>query len=138
MGIVIPKIAVPESEFTRKESFPNPSGIQPVEFKCLIKPFAIEETDAAFKSAREAGILIRQEETEREQFAQCIALLVAVGGNAFEDWQDPKPKPGDRINLAKYAGVEALGADGRGYRIVSDKDISAVLFNPTGEDPCAD
>jgi len=131
-------ILIPKTEFTKKEGFPNPSGIQPVEFKCLIKPYAIEETDAALKSARDAGILLPPVESDREQMAQCIALLVAVGGNAFEDWQDPKPKPGDRINVAKYAGVEALGADGRGYRIVSDKDISAVLFNPTGEDPCAD
>jgi len=131
-------IVIPKSEFTRKEGFPNPSGIQPVEFKCLIKPYAIEETDEALKSAREAGILLPPVENDREQMAQCIALLVAVGGNAFEDWQDPKPKPGDRINIAKYAGVEALGADGRGYRIVSDKDIAAVLFNPEGEDPYSD
>lgn len=139
MGIVIPK-----SEFTRHgklpdvKDFENPSGIQPVEFKCLIKPFAIAETDAAIKSAREAGLIIDDATSEREQYAQCIALLVAVGGNAFEDWSGEVPKPGDRITIAKYAGVSQLGADGRGYRIVSDKDIAGILFDPSEEDPlCA-
>jgi len=114
----------------------NPSGIRPVEYKCLIKPYAIHETDEAFKSARAAGIIVDENSTDREQAAQCVALLVAVGGNAFEDWKDdPVPQAGDRINIAKYAGVSVLGVDGRGYRLVSDKDIAGVLFEPEGDDP---
>ena len=113
----------------------NPSGIKPVEYKCLIKPYAIEETDAAIKSAREAGIIFDSASNEREQMAQCVALLVAVGGNAFEDWKGEIPKNGDRVTVAKYAGVSVLGCDGRGYRLVSDKDIAGVLFQPEGDDP---
>lgn len=128
------EIALPEGVEKPVENF-NPSGIQPVEYKCLIKPFNIHETDEAYKSARKAGIIIPEGEVDREQYAQCVALLVAQGGNAFEDWKDPKPKPGDRINIAKYAGVQVLGVDGRGYRLVNDKDIAAVLFQPEGEDP---
>ena len=113
----------------------NPSGIQPVEYRCLVKPFAIEETDEAYKSAIAAGIIVDRQSSDREQMAQCVALLVACGGNAFEDWKDPKPKPGDRINIAKYAGVSVIGCDGRGYRLCQDKDIAGILFQPTGEDP---
>ena len=113
----------------------NPSGIRPVEYKCLIKPYAIEETYAAIKSAREAGIIFDSGSNEREQMAQCVALLVDVGGNAFEDWKGEIPKNGDRVTIAKYAGVSVLGCDGRGYRLVSDKDIAGILFQPEGEDP---
>jgi co-chaperonin GroES (HSP10) len=113
----------------------NPSGIKPVEYKCLVKPYNIVETDAAYKSARDAGIIVDPVSTEREQYAQCVALLVAVGGNAFEDWKDPIPQAGDRINIAKYAGVETLGVDGRSYRLVNDKDIVGILFQPEGDDP---
>lgn len=110
----------------------NPSGIKPVEYKCLIKPYAIHETDEAIKSAREAGIIIDPQTSDREQMAQCVALLVAVGGDAFKDWnpEGPIPVPGDRINIAKYAGVSVLGVDGRGYRLVNDKDIAGILFDP--------
>ena len=113
----------------------NPSGIRPVEYKCLIKPYAIEETDAAIKSAKEAGIIFDDTSSNREQMAQCVALLVAVGGNAFEDWKGEIPKNGDRVTIAKYAGVSVLGCDGRGYRLVSDKDIAGILFQPEGDDP---
>lgn len=133
------EIALPDGVESPKEEIDlrtfNPSGIRPVEYKCLIKPYAIEETDAAIKSAREAGILFDNALTEREQMAQCVALLVAVGGNAFEDWKGAIPEPGDRINIAKYAGVEVLGVDGRGYRLVNDKDIAGILFQPEGDDP---
>ena len=108
----------------------NPSGIKPVEYKCLVRLYAIEETDEAYKSAEKAGIIIPKTEVEREQMAQCVALLVAVGGNAFEDWKDPVPEAGDRINIAKYAGVQVIGVDGRVYSLVNDKDIAGILFDP--------
>lgn len=131
--LVLPE-GTEESEQIDLSTF-NPSGIKPVEYKCLIKPYAIEETDAAIKSAREAGIIIDPTSSEREQMAQCVALLVAAGGNAFEDWKRDIPKNGDRITIAKYAGVSVLGVDGRGYRLVSDKDIAGILFQPEGDDP---
>lgn len=126
-------IAIPVSEFTAPDKFPNPSGIQPVEYKCLTKPYEIEETDEVLKRAKEAGLEIAGVERDREQMAQVIALVVAVGGNAFEDWRGEKPKPGDRVMMAKYAGLSAVGADGRSYRLCHDKDIAAVLFQPSDE-----
>ena len=117
----------------KKNEFHNPSGIQPVEYKCLVKPYQIEDTDEVLKSAKDAGIILHTEQAEREQMTQCIALLVAVGGNAFEDWKGEVPKPGDRVLMAKYCGVRSDGVDGFVYRTISDKDIAAVLFNPEDE-----
>jgi co-chaperonin GroES (HSP10) len=127
------------SEFSipkrQQDMMDNPSGIQPVEYKCLVKPYHIMDTDEQYKSAKEAGIIIAEQETQKEQYAQVIALLVAVGGNAFEDWKGRDPVVGDRVMMAKYAGVQVDGMDGRKYRLVSDKDIAAVLFKPEGLDP---
>lgn len=133
-------IATTVSEFSQpertvEEALFNPSGIQPVEYKCLVKPYAIADTDEVLKSAKEAGIVFNKEHEYMEQQAQCVALLVAVGGNAFEDWKGTIPGAGSRINMAKYAGVEVVGVDGRKYRLINDKDIAGVLFQPEGPDP---
>ena len=57
-----------------------------------------------------------------------MATFVAAGGNAFEDWHDKRlPKLGDKVLIAKYAGITVKGADGQEYRILNDKDISAIL-----------
>lgn len=104
----------------------NP-GIGPLEFKCLIKQDDIEDTDPDLKRAKAAGILLAQETKSREQMAGVRATLLAAGGNAFEDWNGLKPKPGDRIYTAKYSGIEVVGEDGGKYRLVNDKDILAVI-----------
>jgi len=126
------------SEFSqpnkKKDTFHNPSGVQPIEYKCLVKPYMIEDTDEILKSAKEAGIVLHTEQAEREQMTQCIALLVAIGGNAFEDMKGPLPKVGDKILMAKYAGMRTDGIDGYVYRTIVDKDIAAILFDPKESD----
>lgn len=99
----------------------NQSGIQPVEYRVLIKPDPVETTSAG------GIVLTTVTQKEREQQAQVKGTLVAVGGNAFEDWNDA-PKPGDRVIIAKYAGLVTPGADGEDYRLCNDKDVAAVLI----------
>lgn len=105
----------------------NPSGIAPVEFKCLIKQDDVEDTDPDLKRAKAAGLVLAQEFKSREQMAGVRATLLAIGGNAFEDWKGQKPKPGDRIYTAKYSGIEVIGEDGGKYRLINDKDCLAVI-----------
>lgn len=100
----------------------NTSGMQPVEYKILIAPEVVEEVSSG-------GIVLATKTTEREKMAQVKGKLVAIGGNAFEDWADPKPQLGDTIWFAKYAGYVVNGADGAEYRLANDKDISAVLID---------
>lgn len=90
--------------------------IQPVEFKVLVKPLPVEEISAG-------GIVLNV--SKREQMAQVQAELIAIGGNAFEDWGDPKPVLGDVIYMAKYAGY--VVGDNDDLRIINDKDICAVV-----------
>lgn len=104
----------------------NPSGVYPTEYKVLVRPKAAEEKS-------KGGILLPDETKERNQFAQMEGELVAVSPLAFTyanaaEWMGaPKPKPGDRVLFAKYAGAVIKGRDGVDYRIVNDKDLTAVL-----------
>lgn len=97
----------------------NQSKIQPREFKVLILPEAVEEKSTG-------GIILAATTKEREEMAQVRGTLVAVGGNAFEDWNDP-PQVGDLVYIGKYAGYVVKGADGKDYRLTNDKDIVATI-----------
>jgi co-chaperonin GroES (HSP10) len=102
----------------------NPSGINPTEFKVLILP--TEVTDKI------GSIYIPDEHKDRAQFAQMEGTLVALAPLAFtyDKWEgieDMKPKVGDKVLFAKFAGFAHKGKDGKTYRVVNDKDVSAVL-----------
>lgn len=98
----------------------NPSGITPIDLRVLVKPDKVEEKT-------KGGILLPDEVNERNQMAECRALLVATGENAFCEVSGKKPKPGDRVLIAKYAGIVTKGDDGEEYRLCNDADICAVL-----------
>jgi len=103
----------------------NQSGIHPVEYKCLVK---LDEV----KNTTDSGIVISLgDESEREAMAQVKGTLVAIGHNAFFDW-NWKPPLGSRVMIAKHEGIICRGADQEetelgAYRLVSDKQIAAVL-----------
>ena len=104
------KVEVPE----------NTSGIQPVEDKLLLLP---DEPCAMIR-----GIIKPDQTYDQERLAQVRACLVAVGGNCFEDWDDPIPKVGDRVMVMKYAGIhDIVGSDGKYYQICTARDITAIL-----------
>ena len=104
----------------------NPSGIRPTEYKVLVSPIKVDEKT-------KGGIILPDETKERDQFAQMQGILVAMSPLAFtyadkDEWGDAeKPKPGDKVMFARYAGAAVKGMDGADYRIISDKDVSAVL-----------
>jgi len=102
----------------------NTSGISPVEYKILIAPDEVERKT-------ESGIILTEKVTDREKMAQVNGRLIAVGGNAFEDWQEPIPKVGDTISYAKYAGLVVKGNDDVEYRLANDKDITAIIKGET-------
>lgn len=98
----------------------NQSGIQPVEYKVLVLPDQVKEKTAG-------GIYLPEKPREMEELAQVKAVFIAKGANAFEDWKDPGPRVGDRVYVAKYAGIRVLGADGRQYVICNDKDVAGII-----------
>jgi len=97
----------------------NKSGLQPTEYKVVVKPDEIK--------MKAGEIYIPEQIQEKERKEQVFGTLVAVGGNAFEDWKEPIPGVGDRVLIAKYAGIPQKGADGQWYNIIYDKDIAAIV-----------
>lgn len=103
----------------------NPTGIQPTEFKVLILPDPVEEVT-------KGGIILAAQTKDSEKYATIEGRIVAVSHLAFtyataEEWGDAKPKPGDRVIFAKYAGVRHKAKDGQEYLLVNDKDIVATI-----------
>ncbi len=102
----------------------NPSGVYPTEYKVLIAPREIGD--------KIGNIYLPDEHKDRAQFAQQEGVIVALAPLAFtyDKWegvQDQKPKVGDVVLFAKFAGFAHKGKDGKTYRVVNDKDVSAVL-----------
>jgi len=99
------------------------SKFKPVEFKVLIKPEPVDEVT-------KGGLIIPETSRERAQIKQDVGTVIAVGGNAFEDWKDPIPKVGDKVLMSRHAGYYYFDrTDDRNeeYRVVNDKDITMIL-----------
>ena len=101
-------------------------GFYPVEYNVLIAP---EETETVTKG----GLFLPDRVKETEDLAQVRGLLVDASPLAFnfDDWPGnalhKRPKPGNHVIYAKYAGILITGDDGREYRLAKDKDIAAVI-----------
>ena len=55
--------------------------------------------------------------------------VIAVGQDAFkaDGYTECPIKPGDKIIMAKYAGLMYVGKDGNKYRMINDDDITGIL-----------
>jgi len=99
----------------------NP-GIRPLEYKVIILPDPVEKKTAG-------GIILTDESLDKEQNAAVRATFVEASPLAFNYDGFPKelrPKPGDRVIIARYTGATFEGEDGKQYRILNDKDIIGV------------
>lgn len=100
--------------------------IIPLEYKVIVEVEQIEDLSAG-------GIFLPDAAREKQQFAIDRGTLKSLATNAFADgsiFGDQRPKPGDKIMYAKYAG--AIFHTGKGnarrlFRIMNDKDVIAIL-----------
>jgi len=98
--------------------------IEPVEFKVLVAP--------AEKERQVGSIIIPESSAAKDDFAHEKGRLVALSPLAFSysnDWPNDgaKPRVGDVVHFGRYAGALVEGADGKEYRLLSDRDIGAIL-----------
>lgn len=107
--------------------YPNPSGIEPVDMRVLVKPDPVEEKT-------KGGILLAETTQEKQKYAGTKATLIAKGPNAFRDWgltDDGEPRngiqPGSRVHFAQYSGARIKGEDGEDYVIMNDADITSII-----------
>lgn len=110
--------------------------IEPVLHRILLKQLNITQEDAAFKSARAAGIeLPKAGQMEREQAAVDRGEVLAMGPTVFKDFgSDNTLKVGDVIVFARHAGKtvrdpDQAPEDETKYIVVNDEDVIAILRN---------
>lgn len=106
----------------------NKSGWEPIGTKVII------ETDWVDESTASGLITLPPDVVERMSLAVTQGTIVAIGGGAFSDWpnSDRKwpgltPKAGDRVQIAKYAGLLIEGRDNRQYRLCHDTDVAGII-----------
>lgn len=108
----------------------NESGIKVTGWTVLALPDEVE-------NKTEGGIYMPDTTKEKEDNAQVMATIVAVGSMAFFDkdrWNaDEKAElrtTGTRIIMARYAGIFVppdWTKDGRRYRIINDADVAGII-----------
>ena len=89
-------------------------GIKPLEFNVLVLPRKVAE--------KQGSVFIPRGSMEREDEAGDEGLLVAVSTEAFASLGD-MATVGHQVMFARYAGKTFIGADGKIYRLMKDKDI---------------
>jgi chaperonin GroES len=104
----------------RKTMSSNTSGAQPVEYKVIIKVDKVDEKTAG-------GIYLPEIVQEMDQNAHTRGVLVEIGGNAFEHFEEPIPRRGQRVMFGRYVGMKFVGADGEEYRALNDKEIIVIF-----------
>lgn len=104
----------------------NHSGFDPLDDKVLV----LMDEHAAETSG---SIIVPETSRERQSLASETGVLVALGPAAFvwndeatRAWSGRRPEPGDRVYCDRYAGQLLQGADGRAYRLMSQRCIGAV------------
>ena len=71
----------------------NKSGFVPTMDRCLVKLDKEPEKT-------EGGVYLPDTIVDKRKYAQTEVTLLAVGGNAFSDWEAPIPKNGDRVLIS--------------------------------------
>lgn len=106
-------------------------GMKPTEYNVII---------ATAKAGEKSGSILKTDEyRESEEMAMQVGRIVAMSPLAFnydqwKDFEDAKPKVGDIVWFARYAGALIEAAfDGQSYRMVKDKDVAAIIVEPTLE-----
>jgi chaperonin GroES len=126
-GVMVGDIGAVSAVSTTTAQFPPiipDHGIRPTAFKVLVRADEVKAKTAG-------GIIIPDEAKDRQQYAATKGELIAVSPLAFgyETWPEgaERPKVGNRVVFAKFAGFAIKGEDGVEYRLIEDKDIAAVL-----------
>lgn len=109
----------------------NNSGHKAYDKKILVRMDKVEE--------KVGSLYLPPDARDKQQMAEIYGTVIDVGVNAFGEAVDEAerrgaaadiPKPGDRICLARYAGIllhQKRTKDGNEYRMCNDEDVVAVV-----------
>lgn len=101
-------------------------GLKPMEYNVVVAPAGVPE-----KIGKLGSIFVPDDYKESQGLAMQVGRIVAMSPLAFnyDKWPDDadRPKQGDVVWFARYAGKDFEGMDGKTYRILKDRDIGAVI-----------
>ena len=92
----------------------NP-GLIPTADKILIEPMKVQEQT-------KGGLILATASLEKEQLAQTIGTVVAMGSTAKMCPELEGVEIGDQVLFARYSGAE-FPIDGLSYRIMRARDV---------------
>ena len=98
--------------------------IVPVGHRLLIEQDEIKETTAG------GLIVVTPDQKKREQQAQVRGTVLAVGPDAWKEFNEPWCKAGDRILFQRHAGMRIVNEYGelvQNYILLNDLDVTAVI-----------
>lgn len=98
-------------------------NIKPVGHRVLIKPDKIEEVT-------KGGIIIHRDYIEKEQQAQVAGTVLAVGYDAYREYDFKWCNVGDRVLYQRHAGMRV--PDGKGgfiedLLLLNDLDVTGII-----------
>lgn len=109
-------------------------GIRPIEYNVIVAP-----APSTAEEGKIGSVFIPDEAKETFDLAMQVGRIIAQSPLAYsyDKWpdEDQKPKIGQIVWFARYAGKEFEGADGKMYRILKDKDIGAVIEEAPASHP---
>lgn len=99
----------------------NPTNIRPKGNNLLVKLDSVGDTVTP-----NSVIARAPSEIAREEMAQVEGKVLEVGDLCWKDLPEPWAKAGDRVLIAKYAGI-LVARNKQKYRLVRDSELLAVL-----------
>lgn len=100
------------------------SGIQPMHYKVLVKPIAVE-------TKTKGGLIMPEQVVEKNSYARTDGVIDAMSEHAFSyaKWSDEsaKPKVGDHVFFSRYSATAITGVDGEEYWLLQDESIAGVI-----------
>lgn len=104
-------------------------AVKPILHRILVKPDDVLEKDKNYQKARSLGLIIAEQEREREQAAVDSGVVIDYGPTVFRDFNTDNPlKIGDTIVYARYAGKVIVDPDTETkYVALNDEDVIAVI-----------
>lgn len=93
----------------------NASGLIPTADKILVEPMKVQEVTRG-------GIVLATSSLDKEQLAQTIGTVIAMGETAREAAEMEGIDIGDYVLFARYSGAE-FPVDGLAYRIMRARDV---------------
>lgn len=109
----------------------NGAGFIPTDDKIIVLCDTAPERTAG-------GIDLTPDVVEKQALAAESGVIIAIADGAFvwtgdrtRPYQGRKPVVGDRIRMQRYSGQHYLGADGRVYRIMEDRNVGAIEMTNT-------